>query len=70
MITKLFKKNLVIDLPKVIYDKDHICDACQFGKQVKTSFKSKDFISTSRSLQLLHMDQFGPSRTQSLDGKS
>ena len=35
LISKLFKKNLVIGLPKVNYDKDHICDACQFGKQVK-----------------------------------
>ena len=30
--------------------KDHLYDACQFGKQVKLSFKSKDCISTSRLL--------------------
>ena len=70
MILKLFKKNLVIGLPKVNFDKDHICDACQFGKQVKISFKRKDFISTSRPLQLLHMDIFGSSRTQSFGGES
>ena len=40
------------------------------GKQIKTSFKNKIFISTSRHLELLHMDLFGPSRTTSLGGKS
>ena len=38
-------------------------------KKIKTSFKNKNFISTSRSLELLHMDLFGPSRTTSLGGK-
>ena len=37
---------------------------------MKSSFKSKDCISTSRPLQLLHMDLFGPSRTQSFVVKS
>ena len=40
------------------------------GKQIKTSFKNKNFISTSRPLELLHMDLFSPSRTTSLGGKS
>jgi hypothetical protein len=48
--------------------KDKLCDVCQKGKQVKVSFKSKNVISTSRPLQLLHMDLFGPSRTMSLGG--
>ena len=39
------------------------------GKQIKTFFRNKNFISTSRSLELLHMDLFGPSRTTSLRGK-
>ena len=43
---------------------------CQMGKQIKTYFKNKNFISTSRPLELLHMDLFGPSRTTSLGGKS
>ena len=40
------------------------------GKQIKNSFKNKNFISTTRPLELLHMDLFGPSRTPSLGGKS
>ena len=70
LISKLSKKDLVIGLPKIIFKKYHLCDACQYGKQVKSSFKSKDCICTSRPLQLLHMDLFGLSGTQSFGGKS
>nr|KYP55915.1 Retrovirus-related Pol polyprotein from transposon TNT 1-94 [Cajanus cajan] len=67
-LNKLSRKNLVIGLPKIKFSKDKLCDACQKGKQVKASFKSKNQISTSRPLQLIHMDLFGPSRTMSLGG--
>ena len=69
-ILKISKHDLVNGLPKLNFEKDQVCEACQMGKQVKTSFKSKNFISTSRPLQLLHLDLFGPSRIQSLGGKS
>ena len=69
LISKISKKELVKGLPKIDFIKDKICDACQFGKQTKNSFKSKTHISTSRPLQLLHIDLFGPSRTASLSGK-
>nr|KYP59264.1 Retrovirus-related Pol polyprotein from transposon TNT 1-94 [Cajanus cajan] len=67
-LNKLSRKELVIGLPKLKFSKDKLCDACQKGKQVKASFKSKNMISTSRPLQLIHMDFFGPSRTMSLGG--
>jgi len=35
---------------------------------VKSSFKSKDIVSTSRTLELLHIDLFGPVNTVSLYG--
>jgi len=38
------------------------------GKQTKSSFKPIDVVSTTRPLELLHMDLFGPSRTMSLGG--
>ena len=69
LLSKLCKKNLVRDLLEINFEKDRICQACQFGKQVKTSFKPKWFIITSRPLELLHMDLFGPTRTSSLEGK-
>ena len=68
-ISKLLKKDLVKGLPKLNFSKDKICQACQQGKQTKNSFKSKDIISTSRPLQLLHMDLFGLTQTLSLSGK-
>ncbi|XP_042983299.1 uncharacterized protein LOC122312702, partial [Carya illinoinensis] len=69
LISKLSKNDLVRGLPKTYFLKDKICDACQFGKQTKTSFKTKKHISTTRPLQLIHMDLFGPNRVASLGGK-
>ena len=60
IISTLSTKILVDRLPSLIFEKEKVCDACQFCKQVKSSFKSKKFISTSRPLQLFHMDLFGP----------
>ena len=31
-LSKLVKNDLVIELPKLSFNKDKICDACQFGK--------------------------------------
>jgi hypothetical protein len=39
------------------------------GKIVKTNFKSKNIVSTSRPLELLHIDLFGPVKTASINGK-
>ncbi|KAH9717278.1 hypothetical protein KPL71_021758 [Citrus sinensis] len=69
LISKIVKNDLVKGLPKISFQKDRICEACQFGKQIKTSFKSKNYVSTSKPLQLLHIDLFGPSRYASLSGK-
>ena len=48
--------------------KDKVYDACQLGKQIKASFKPKNQISTTRPLQLIHLDLFGPIDTTSLGG--
>ena len=68
-LSKLIKKELVISLPKLNFEKDRIYDACQLSKQTRVSFKSKNIVSTTRPLELLHMDLFGPTRTTSLGGK-
>ena len=56
-------------MPITKFVKDKICDACQLGKQTKSSFKKKKVISTSTPLELLHIDLFDPIRTASLSGK-
>jgi len=67
-LNHLNRKQLVEGLPKLKFEKDRICEACQKGKQTKVSFKPKKYISTERPLELLRMDLFGPSRTMSLGG--
>ena len=52
LITQLNKNELVRGLPKIFFKKDKVCEACQMGKQIKTSFKNKKFnfyIKTSRA---------------------
>ena len=68
-LNKLNRKQLVERLPKLKFEKDRICEACQRGKQTKVSFTPKNCISTERPLELLRMDLFGPSiTTMSLGG--
>ena len=68
LISNISKNSLLRGLPQFKFEKDKICDACQMGKQAKSSFKSKNVISTTRPLQLLHMDLFGPSKIASYGG--
>jgi len=53
-------KRFVIGLPKLKFEKDHICEACQKGKQIKNSFKLKNVVLSSKPPELLYMDLFGP----------
>ena len=61
-LSKLSKGEYVIGLPKLHFKKDKLFDACQYGKQSKSSFKAKDMVSTTKPLELIHIDLFGPSR--------
>ena len=69
-LSKFVKNDLVIELPKFTFNKDKIYDTCQFGKQARNSFKSKNLVFTSRPLELLHIDLFGPMNVLSMGGKS
>ena len=68
-VYKLQKNNLVRGLPSMSYKDDLLCEACQKGKQIKSSFSSKNIVSTLRPLELLHLDLFGLTRTTSTSGK-
>jgi hypothetical protein len=65
---KLLKGELVLGLTDVCFEKDRPCAACQAGKQVRTSHPSKNVTTTSRPLELLHMDLFGPVAYLSISG--
>jgi len=67
-LNKLKYKDLVSGLPNIKFQDNRLCDACVKGKQTRTSFKTKDMISSNKALDVLHMDFFGPSRTASLAG--
>ncbi|PNY05239.1 retrotransposon-related protein [Trifolium pratense] len=69
LISKLSKLDLVRGLPKIKYHSDTLCGSCQKGKIAKSSFKPKNTVSTSRPLELLHIDLFGPVSTASINGK-
>lgn len=67
-ISRINKLNLVRGLPKLKFNSDALCEACQKGKFSKPAFKSKNVASTSRPLELLHIDLFGPVKTASIIG--
>ena len=68
-ISKLSSKNLVRGLPQTKFEKPELCTACTLGKQVRSTFKPINHVSTNRVLQLLHMDLFGLNKVLSLGGK-
>jgi len=47
-LNKLISKDLVVGLPKLKFEKNHICEACQKGKQIKHSFKLKNVVSVEQ----------------------
>ncbi|GJW24466.1 retrovirus-related pol polyprotein from transposon TNT 1-94, partial [Tanacetum coccineum] len=69
LIQSLASKELVRNLPKLKFDQ-HFCDACKMGKQAHASHKAKNIVSTTRCLEVLHMDLFGPSAVRSYGGNS
>jgi hypothetical protein len=63
-IIKLKNNGAVKDLPKISKPYDSVCKSCQKGKLTRTQFKSKNFPSIKKPLQLVHMDLCGPSRKE------
>ncbi|GJU44752.1 retrovirus-related pol polyprotein from transposon TNT 1-94 [Tanacetum coccineum] len=68
-INELAKQGLVGGLPKLKYQKDHLCSASSLGKSKKHTHKPKSDDSIQDKLYLLHMDLCGPVRIKSINGK-
>nr|GEW43576.1 ribonuclease H-like domain-containing protein [Tanacetum cinerariifolium] len=66
---QLVKNNLVRGLPKMKFEKDHLCFACEQGKIHQKHHKSKTAFTSNQPLYLLHMDLRGPMRVESINGK-
>ncbi|GJV78587.1 putative ribonuclease H-like domain-containing protein, partial [Tanacetum coccineum] len=69
-INKLAKEGLVDGLPLKVFTNEHNCVACNKGKQHKASYKHISAVRLiTDTLQLLHMDLFGPTNIRSIDQK-
>nr|GEV75099.1 retrotransposon protein, putative, unclassified [Tanacetum cinerariifolium] len=68
-INNLVKNNLVQGLPKMKFEKDHLCFACEQGKIHQKHHKSKTAFTSNKPLYLLHMDLCGPMRVESKNRK-
>ncbi|GJS93818.1 retrovirus-related pol polyprotein from transposon TNT 1-94 [Tanacetum coccineum] len=68
-INDLARKYLVRGLPRLKFEKDHLCTACQLGKSKKYTHKPKSENTIMEVLHTLHMDLCGPMRVQSINGK-
>ncbi|GJT74517.1 retrovirus-related pol polyprotein from transposon TNT 1-94 [Tanacetum coccineum] len=55
-------------LPKLKFEKDHLCSACAMGKSKKKPRKPKSEDTNQEKLYLLHMDLCGPMRVSSVNG--
>ncbi|WVZ75053.1 hypothetical protein U9M48_023147, partial [Paspalum notatum var. saurae] len=67
-LAKLLKGEHILGLTNVVFEKDRVCGACQAGKQVGVLHPAKNIMSTTRPLELLHMDLFGPVAYISIGG--
>ncbi|GKE77625.1 retrovirus-related pol polyprotein from transposon TNT 1-94, partial [Tanacetum coccineum] len=68
-INHLARHGLVRDLPKLKFEKDHLCPACAMGKSKKKPHKPKSEDTNQEKLYLLHMDLCGPIRVTSINEK-
>ncbi|GJX65836.1 retrovirus-related pol polyprotein from transposon TNT 1-94 [Tanacetum coccineum] len=68
-INHLARHGLVHGLPRLKFEKDHLCSAYAMGKSKKQSHKPKYDDTNQEKLYLLHMDLCGPMRVASVNGK-
>ncbi|GJZ86650.1 retrovirus-related pol polyprotein from transposon TNT 1-94 [Tanacetum coccineum] len=68
-INDLPRKDLVRGLPRLKFEKDHLCSACQLGKSKKHTHTPKAENTNLEVLNTLHMDLCGPMRVQTINGK-
>ena len=61
--------DVVLGIPKIKIDFEKVCGPCQIGKYIRMSHKMVQHPSTTRVLELLHMDLMGPMQIESLGGK-
>nr|GEY16048.1 retrovirus-related Pol polyprotein from transposon TNT 1-94 [Tanacetum cinerariifolium] len=68
-LNKLAKDGLDRGIPRLKFQKDHMCSVCVLGKRKKSSHQPKAKDTNQEKLYLLHMDLYGPMRVVSINGK-
>ncbi|GJY55734.1 retrovirus-related pol polyprotein from transposon TNT 1-94 [Tanacetum coccineum] len=68
-INHLARHGLVRGLPKLKFEKEHLCSACAMDKSKKKPHKPKSEDTNQEKLNLLHMDLCGPMCVASVNGK-
>ncbi|GJR97390.1 putative reverse transcriptase domain-containing protein [Tanacetum coccineum] len=68
-LNELAQKDLVQGLPKLKYEKEHLCPSCQLGKSKKSSNPLKTFNTNTEVLNTLYIDLCGPIRVESINEK-
>ncbi|GJV16900.1 retrovirus-related pol polyprotein from transposon TNT 1-94 [Tanacetum coccineum] len=67
---ELSKDGLARGIPRLKFQKDHLCSACALGKSKKSSHQPKAKDTNQEKLYLLHMDLCGPMRVAITNRKS
>jgi transposase InsO family protein len=65
---KLQRDDHILGLMNIVFEKDRPCGACQAGKQVRAPHHAKNIMTTTKPLEMVHMDLFGPIAYISIDG--
>ncbi|KAJ9561441.1 hypothetical protein OSB04_006601 [Centaurea solstitialis] len=68
-MNKLVSKNLVKGLPETRLSKDTLCPTCEQGKMTRSSHPPRMDTNNKSPLDMIHMDLYGPTRTESLARK-
>nr|GEW66433.1 ribonuclease H-like domain-containing protein [Tanacetum cinerariifolium] len=68
-INDLARKDLVRGLPRLKFEKYHLCSACQLGKSKKHTHSPKTENTNLEVIDTLHIDLCGPMRVQTINRK-
>ncbi|GKC85668.1 integrase, catalytic region, zinc finger, CCHC-type containing protein [Tanacetum coccineum] len=68
-LNKLAKDSLARGIPRLKFQKDHMCSTCALGKTKKSSHQPKAKDTNQERLYLLHIDLCGPMRVASINEK-
>ena len=68
-LKKLSDAGSIHGLPKIGKQISGVCGPCQYGKQLKTTHKVVQHTSTSKVVELLHINLIGPMQVESIADK-